>query len=134
MLIFDASNRDECIVERVRTETPLQALVMMNDPLVLEASRVFAARLLKDPLQDVERIDKAFRTILGRRPDENELAVLTDYHQEQLQRLRSNPEEADQLLNVGEYVFPEPIAEVECAALMQVISTIYNLEEAIVKS
>src|SRR5690606_23618018 len=76
MMIFDASSRDECSVEPVRTNTPLQALVMMNDPMVLEASRVLAARLLKDGGQVEQNIQNAFRRIIGRQPDQKEITVL----------------------------------------------------------
>ena len=62
MMIFDASNRDECEVKRTRTNTPLQALIMMNDPTVLEASRVLAEKLVAENNASPEKIiNKAFR-------------------------------------------------------------------------
>src|SRR3569833_412681 len=63
MAIFDASNRDQCEVKRLRTNTPLQALLMENDATVLEAARVLAAKLLKDNSQTSAKITKAFRLI-----------------------------------------------------------------------
>ncbi|WP_411274911.1 PSD1 and planctomycete cytochrome C domain-containing protein [Daejeonella sp.] len=132
MGIFDASNRDQCEVKRLKTNTPLQALVMMNDPVVLEASRVLAAQLLKENSQTKDKITKAFRLIVCRKPNEKEITLLTNYYIEGLKTLKT--EDAEKLLDVGEY----PQAEIKnkkiLAAMMQVISTLYNLEETITKS
>src|SRR5690606_19072097 len=76
MLIFDASNRDVCEMSRLRTNTPLQALVMMNDPTVLEASRVLAGRLLKEQLPDSAKLVRAFRLIICRHPAAEEKKLL----------------------------------------------------------
>ena len=132
MIIFDASTRDECKVESIRTNTPLQALVMMNDPTVLEASRVLAARLLNEHTSIPEKIGKAFRLIASRTADEKEMAILEGYHQEQL-KILSDPATAKDLLEVGEYVVEGQRDETAWAALMQVVQTIYNLEEVITK-
>ncbi|MEX2592549.1 MAG: PSD1 and planctomycete cytochrome C domain-containing protein [Anditalea sp.] len=132
MTIFDASNRDQCEIERLITNTPLQALVMMNDPTMLEASRVLAADLLTEDIESGDKIMKAFRLIVCRSPEERELAVLTDYYQKQLETMKI--ENAEDLLAVGEYPLPGKVDKVKLAAMMQVISTIYNLEEAIAKT
>ena len=132
MMVFDASNRDQCEVKRLRTNTPLQALVMMNDPQVLEASRVLAAKLLTEKLSDDERLEKAFRLIVCRKPQEEELAVVKQYWQDQLSTLTAD--KAKTLLNVGEYPLPENLDKVQLAAMMQAVSLLYNLEETIVKS
>jgi len=84
MAIFDASNRDQCEVKRLKTNTPLQALIMMNDPLVLEASRVLAQKLVSERSSDEEKITKAFRSIVCRKPSQKELAILKKYYDEQL--------------------------------------------------
>ena len=132
MGIFDASNRDQCEVKRLNTNTPLQALVMMNDPVVLEASRVLAARLIKESSQSKDKITKAFRLIVCRRPNEKEITLLTNYYSETLKTL--NTKNAEKLLAVGEYPLPDNMDKVTLAAMMQVVSTIYNLEETITKS
>lgn len=132
MIIFDASTRDECKVEAIRTNTPLQALVMMNDPTVLEASKVLAASLLKENTSISEKIGKAFRLIAGRTADEQELATLQGYHRDQLEIL-ADQHTARELLEVGEYAVQQPPDEISWAALMQVVQTIYNLEEVITK-
>lgn len=132
MIMFDASNRDQCEVKRLRTNTPLQALVMMNDPQVLEASRVLAARLLAENTSDQAMLEKAFRLIVCRKPKEKEMEVIRQYLEEQ--RTSLTPEKAAALLNVGEYPLPEKADKVQLAAMMQVVSMLYNLEETIVKS
>ena len=132
MAIFDASNRDQCEVKRLRTNTPLQALMMMNDPTVLEASRVLAARLLSEKNDAGDKIAKAFRLIVCRKPLEQELELLHTYHDQELNEL--TPEAARDLLDVGEYPLPRNIDYVQLAAMMLVVNTIYNLEETITKS
>ena len=132
MSIFDASNRDQCEVSRLKTNTPLQALVMMNDPVVLEASRVLAARLINENSQTKDKIIKAFRLIVCRKPHEKEITLLTNYYNEGVKTLKT--EDAEKLLAVGEYAQPENKNKKILAAMMQVISTLYNLEETITKS
>lgn len=132
MGIFDASNRDQCEVKRLRTNTPLQALMMMNDPAVLEASRVLAARLLAEETQAKDKISKAFRLIISRKPREEEIILLNSHFEEERKTLTQ--ETAEDLLDVGEYPIPENMDRVTLAAMMQVVNIIYNLEEAITKS
>jgi hypothetical protein len=134
MIIFDGSNRDQCEVSRSNTNTPLQALVMMNDPQVLEASRVLAAKLLNEKTSSDEQIKTAFRLIVCRKPTEKEFSLLKVYYEQQKQELNQEKEEASKLLSIGEYSLPEKFDEVTLAAMMRVVSTIYNLEETITKS
>ena len=132
MSIFDASNRDICEVKRQRTNTPLQALVMLNDPMVLEAARVLAARLLQDPLPSEAKIEQAFRRIVCRRPDEKEMKVLLRYYQQERAAMDKNT--AAQMIKVGESPLPQNLDLLELASLMRVLTAIYNLEETITKS
>jgi hypothetical protein len=132
MGIFDASNRDQCEVKRLRTNTPLQALVMMNDPTVLEASRVFAARLLNENSETEYTIRKAFRSIVSRKALDKEVKILSDYYVKKLKTM--DEKKAARLLAVGEYPQDEKVNKIKQAALMQVIVTIYNLEETITKT
>jgi len=132
-IIFDSSNRDRCEVGRNRTNTPLQALVMMNDPMVLEASRVLATKLSEN-YQEEEAISEAFKRIVCRDMKSKEKDLLSDFYQSQLEEFQSNPEKAKQALDVGEYPMNEKAITPENAALMQVIVTMYNLEETITKS
>lgn len=134
MILFDSSNRDECEVERNPTNTPLQALVMMNDPTVLEASRVFASKLLNEGSPIEVLIEHAFIRIVNRRPEDRETKVLNDYFHETADSLSKNNGTAEKILDIGEYPQDSKIDVVKHAALMQVISLIYNMEETITKS
>lgn len=134
MIMFDASNRDQCEVKRLKTNTPLQALVMMNDPTVLEASRVLAQRLMNESSSAEEKIQKAFRLILCRKANANEQNILLSYFKEQLELFRQNKLNAKATLKVGEYPSKEVSDNAACAALMKTVNTMYNMEEAITKS
>ena len=132
MSIFDASNRDICEVRRQRTNTPLQALVMMNDPTVMEASRVLAAKLFQENADVNASITKAFRLIVCRKPREEELQILLKYYTQQANSIDALS--AKKMLSVGESPQAENLDQKKLAALMRVISTIYNLEETITKT
>lgn len=135
MLIFDASNRDMCEVTRQRTNTPLQALVMLNDPTILEAARVFAAELMAtdDRASIDEWIQIAFKRILCRAATEDETDVLSRFYQEEKARFSKAPTMADKFLHVGEAPQPADLPKIEHAALMAVIHAVYNLEETITR-
>jgi hypothetical protein len=132
MSIFDASNRDICEVRRQRTNTPLQALVMMNDPTVMEASRVLAAKLFQENADVNASITKAFRLIVCRKPREEEVQILLKYYTQQASSI--DVQSAKKMLSVGESPQAENLDQKKLAALMRVISTIYNLEETITKT
>ncbi|WP_153801013.1 PSD1 and planctomycete cytochrome C domain-containing protein [Foetidibacter luteolus] len=133
MIMFDASNRDQCEVKRSKTNTPLQALIMMNDPTVLEASRVLSQVLNKEQTATKDKIAKAFRLIVSRKANEKELQVLNSYYEEQLKLYKDKKLDAALTLKVGEYARDEKLDANQVAALMKTISTIYNLEETITK-
>ena len=133
MMMFDASNRDQCEVKRLQTNTPLQALIMMNDPAVLEAARVFSERLMSESTPMPEKITKAFRSIICRKPTDKETKILTGYYTEQLQAFKEKKLNPLTTLQVGEYEMNKGLDQHQTAALMKVISMVYNLEEAIVK-
>ena len=133
MGIFDASNRDQCEVRRLNTNTPLQALVMMNDPTVLEASRVLAAKLMNENNSVDQKIEQAFRVIVCRKPTEKELSILKSYWNDELNNFKGDNQKAEKILGVGEYPMPEHADKIMLASMMQVITTIYNLEETITK-
>ncbi len=135
MLIFDASNRDQCEVTRLRTNTPLQALVMMNDPIVLEASRVLAGKLLlRTGLTPEDRVALAFRQVLCRQPEQKETEVLQAYYEKEKERFQQSPGTAAAFLKVGEYPQSKEIDPVLQASLMSVVHFLYNLEETITKN
>lgn len=134
MILFDASNRDQCEVKRSKTNTPLQALIMMNDPTVLEASRVFAQKLVAEQSPIGEKINNAFQTIICRLPSNKEKTILQDYYNEQLQLFASKKLNAAETLKIGESLVNNKTDLNNSAALMKVISTIYNMDEAITKT
>ena len=134
MMMFDASNRDQCEIKRSRTNTPLQALIMMNDPTVLEAARVLAQKLQVSGRPPAENINKAFRTILCRPASKKEMEILTGYYTEQLDLFKTRQLDAKKTLMVGAKPFNDQLDLNVSAALMKVVSTIYNMEEAITKS
>ena len=134
MLVFDASNRDQCEVRRLNTNTPLQALVMLNDPQVLEAARVLAEKISKESISEEEKIRKAIKLILCRPANGSELKTLTAYLKESLELAKKDPEKVKKLIASGEYPHPPDTKPGEVFALMNVIMTLYNLDEAIVKT
>ncbi|MBA4299710.1 Planctomycete cytochrome C [Algoriphagus alkaliphilus] len=133
-IIFDSSNRDRCENARGRTNTPLQALVMMNDPMVLEASRVLATKLAEKHEDMGQAVEEAFNRILCREPKSKERSLLMDYFESELKEFYSDPQLAKSVLDVGEYPMDEKAITPKTAALMQVIVSMYNLEETITKS
>ena len=135
MLMFDASNRDQCEVKRLNTSTPLQALVMLNDPHVLEASRVLAERLVEqEELEISEKIELAFSRIVCRPIRKNEEQLFEDYFEEEKVNFQSFPEEAENLLASGEYPRNTNLDSATTAALMQVVHLMYNMEETLTKT
>ncbi|MEI7960521.1 MAG: DUF1553 domain-containing protein, partial [Chitinophagaceae bacterium] len=135
MMIFDASNRDQCEAKRASTNTPLQALTMLNDPTVLEASRVLAENISSHPKNLEDKIVEAFERIVIRKPSRFEKNKLIDYCEQQIELLKSKPLMVKNALAVGEYRHPvQKYNETEAAALMKTILIIYNLEETIAKS
>lgn len=133
MLIFDASNRDQCEVQRGRTNTPLQALVMMNDPHVMESSRVLASHLSKENGKLESVLEKAFRKIICRKPKAKEIEILTRYFEQEQANFKKNPAKMDKLMKIGEYKKDPGAIRAYTAALMQTIQLIYNMEEALIR-
>ncbi|MCB9341261.1 MAG: PSD1 domain-containing protein [Lewinellaceae bacterium] len=131
---FDASYRDACTVKRQRTNTPLQALNLMNDPMMLEASRVLAEKMLKDKELDMEgRLKEAFSRIVSRQPEGRELKLLKSHFETRKKQLAQAPERAKKLLHVGDSRPDESVDVVDCAALMEVAALIFNMDESLNK-
>lgn len=133
MLNFDASERHFCTVKRQKTSTPLQSLVIMNDPQFVEASRVLAQKMIRKGTTQKERIDYAFVALTGRSSRTDELNVLTAYYDEELKNFRENPNKARQLLKVGDFPAEKSIDPAELAATTMVASTIMNFDEFVIK-
>ncbi|MEQ6120161.1 DUF1553 domain-containing protein [Reichenbachiella sp. MALMAid0571] len=133
MLTFDAATRDRCIVNRQSTNTPLQALVLLNDPQYMEAARVMAQNLLTDKQPIESNITTAYRKLTGRKPDENELNTLMEVFNDGLDSFNKNPALISELIEIGDYPIDESLDEKLLAAHTYTISAILNLDETISK-
>jgi len=134
LLAFDAPTREECTAERNRSNTPLQALVLLNDPIYVETARVFAERMLRQGEMSVEdRIQWALRRALSRAGTTEEVRVLAGLHDNHKQYYSTNIEEARKLIAVGEAAVPADIEPAELAAWTSVARTILNLHETITR-
>lgn len=134
MIAFDAPNRSVCTVKREKTNTPLQALVLLNDPEFLESARVLAQRLQKETEDDLrERLRQGFRRLCGRQPDDHETELLASLYDLALEKYTNDPEATESFLGVGEYPMDPSLEKTQTAALTQVISTIMNFDEAYMK-
>jgi hypothetical protein len=135
LFAFDAPTREECTNERPRSSTPLQALVLLNDPTYVEASRALAERILKQSSGSPrERIDWAFRQALSRNAVDAEKNVLEPLFQKHLAEYRADKAAAEKLLAVGFRPVPKDIDSAELAAWTSVARVILNLHETITRN
>jgi hypothetical protein len=131
---FDAAERLFCTVNRQRTNTPLQALVLLNDPQYLEASRVLAERMIVEGgAEPRDRITFAFRLLTSRRPDSKELDLLNALYSDMRAEYARDKKAALKLLSVGEYRRNRALDPGEVAACTMVATTIMNFDEAVYK-
>jgi hypothetical protein len=127
--VFDAPSREFCTARRVRTNTPLQALTTLNDPVFFEAARALAARTLKEAAAaPEERAAYAFRLCTARRPNPPELAPVLAFEERQLARYRSDPEAARAVVGTAT---TDDAAEL--AAWTMVANVLLNLDETVTK-
>ena len=133
MTTFDATAREMCTVQRARTNTPLQALAVMNDTTYLEAARSLAERALRHQGQAPQRIMLTFRSVLGRPATEPELRILQKTLAQATARFKTNPAAASKLLEVGERPRDPQLDTVELAAYSVVASLILNLDETVTR-
>lgn len=135
MKSFDAPAREECTAERPRSNTPLAALVLLNDPSYVEAARVFAEQLLASEMTtDEERITQAIRQALSRDPNEQEIKILMSLTQQQRAHYQSNPEAAKELIAVGLAPVNDSLDAIETAALLSATRAIMNMHEFITRN
>src|SRR5262249_18245378 len=131
---FDAPDRETCTVRRARTSTPLQALLLLDDPTYIEASRKLAERMLTEGNRTAdERIAFAFRLATARKATAKEVAVLRKIFDRQIAVYRSDRDAATKLLSVGESPRNEKLDLAELAAWTTVASVILNLDETVTK-
>ncbi len=134
MMNFDAPDRYYCIVSRQKTATPLQSLVLMNDPQFVEASRALAERTIQRGGDQVEdRINYLFKCLVGRSPDPEELNPLKQFYQEERASFSAEPQKAQELLAVGEHPVDPTLDKTELAAYSMIASTVMNFDEFVMK-
>ena len=132
MLAFDAAPRETCIVRETRTNTPLQALDLMNDVAYVEAARVMAARMMHEGGEGAfERLEYGFRLVTSRRPTDSEIEVLLRSFRRYLDRYQSEPDQALVYVAAGERVRDETLDVSEHAAYAATASLMLNLDETI---
>jgi len=131
---FDAPSREECIAYRIISNTPQQALTLLNDPTFAEASRVFAARLLSAKVKsDEERLDLAFEQTLARPIKPKEKESLKTFLAVQREHYRTHSDEANKLMKVGVAPASKNADEFELAAWTEVCRVVLNLHESITR-
>jgi len=134
MSIFDAPSREACTVRRERTNTPMQALALMNDTQFVEAARVFARRIMKEGGDnDRDKLVWAFRTATSRMPDERELNVIEGLLTRYREKYTQQKDQAEALVSVGEAPRDQSLDPSEHAAWTMIANLILNLDETITK-
>ena len=135
LLAFDASTREECVAERVRSNTPQQALVLLNDPTYVEAARAFAERILRDGGKDTAaRLQFAFRHSLHRAPRPAEIKLLGELVSQHLQQFEADKIAADEFLKVGDRPAAKEFPATELAAWTNAARVLFNLHEFITRN
>jgi Protein of unknown function (DUF1553)/Protein of unknown function (DUF1549)/Planctomycete cytochrome C len=135
LVTFDAPDREQCVVRRSRTNTPLQALILMNDPTYVEASRKLAERMMTEGGPTIEeRITFAFRLCTARRPNDRETAILKGVYASQLEKFRADKAAAEKLLNVGESPRNDKLDTAELAAWTMTANALLNLDETVTRN
>ncbi len=134
MTTFDAPSREVCTMKRENTSTPLQALVLMNDPQFVEAAKVLAQKMQYEGGETLEeQMEYAFKSCTGRSLTKEEKELFVSLYQSQLEKFTNSPQEASKLLGVGEFVMDEKIDKVKTAALAMIGNTMLNHDDAYMK-
>ncbi|MGP0068866.1 MAG: DUF1553 domain-containing protein [Isosphaeraceae bacterium] len=134
MLTFDATTREVCAVKRQTTATPLQALVLLNDPQFVEAARGLAQRAMTGGGSSLDdRVSFVFRTLTGRRPGPRELATLEGLYRDQYDEFRAGRSDPRKLLGVGDAPIDPALDPSECAAMTVLAQALLNYDETVMK-
>lgn len=134
MLAFDAPTRQECTAERAITNSPSQALALLNDPIYLEAARLLAHRVLLSATDEKSRFANLFRFALQREPSPRETEVLTPYLRKWFAHFQANPAEAQALLSIGQQGETPDLSAEERAAWTNLSRLVLNLHEFLTRS
>jgi len=133
LVAFDAPPREECTASRSTSNTPQQALDLLNDPTFVEAARVFAQHLVASNKEFPARLEDGFQRLLARKPHGGESALLTALYDKQLARYSAKPEDAKALLGVGMQPADGKLDPAELAATTAVTRALLNLHESITR-
>ncbi len=133
MVTFDAGNREICITKRVNTNTPLQALNLLNAPQFVEASRSMSERVIKEKESLDERLTLSFRLATGVTPNERLLTTLREHYESAFKHFKENPLLADSLLAVGDLPRDIKLDKTQTAAMTVVANSIFNFDETYMK-
>jgi len=135
MLVFDASSKSDCQVKRLRSNTPLQALVLLNSPQIIEACRVLSQKTWVEASFDLPKaLDRVFLSLIGRLPTSSEKGILRRQYNEEKEYFMAEPLAAQKFLNIGAKKASPEISLTETAALARVANTILNSTEAYYKN
>jgi hypothetical protein len=135
LLAFDAPTREECTVERPRSSTPLQALVLLNDPTYVEAARAFAERIIKEGGPSAEdRLKWAYRQALSRPIRPEEVKILGELYRKHHEEYSADAKAAEALVSTGQKPLPGEVNIAELAAWTSVARVILNLHETITRN
>ncbi len=135
MLTFDATTREFCAVKRQATATPLQALVLLNDPQFVEAARGLAQRSFQEGGASLDsRITFAFRSLTARPPRPRELATLKALYRDQVEEFRSGRSDAQKLLGIGDASRDASIEPIECAAMTVLVQALLSYNETVTRN
>jgi hypothetical protein len=133
MNTFDAPTRGSCVVKRQQTNTPLQSLILLNDPQFVEAAKVVAEKAAKKYPLLKDRLIYTYRMLTARMPEEDELAILTKLYESEFKKFKQNPAKMKGWLKTGEYKLTKEIDETSLAAGAVVASTVMNSDAFITK-
>ncbi|MBT6789900.1 MAG: DUF1553 domain-containing protein [Verrucomicrobia bacterium] len=134
MQVFDAPSREVCVLKRPSTNTPLAALVLMNDPTFVEASRKLAERVLREAQSNVTRVELLHRLICGRQPTPEEQRLLLGTLDDLLADFRAEPAGAAELMTVGESAYDKSLDLTELAAFASLANAVFCTDEAITRN
>ena len=130
MEIFDMPGRENCIVSRERTNTPLQALSLLNDPQFIETSKALAYRMKNEGGKYLkDQIEIGFLLALSRNPSPEEIQIMSDLYTEELENFKTDLKNAQSFLSVGDYEIPKKFPVSEMAAMTLVANTLFNMDE-----
>ncbi len=133
MMSFDATSREVCTVRRQSTLTPLQMLVLLNDPQYVEAAKALAEKAMKHSADRAEQLKYVFRALTGRSPKEKEVQILAQLFEEQLAEFQQTPEAAAKLLKIGDHVPSADLDANQLASMTVVVEGLLTFDETVMK-